>query len=108
MDMIERVARAICQERCATPFGDPPCWAADNFDGCQDDTPCSGIARAAIEAMREPTEEMLEAGMEASPMGRVEYDDGTRTGKKVSYSDHKCREIFHAIIDRALNKQGGR
>jgi hypothetical protein len=55
--MVERVARAIC------PFSQP---CPDVCD------PCASKARAAIAAMREPTEEMISAGE-----GQVwEYDHG--------------------------------
>lgn len=45
-DMVERVARAICE---AIPFG------VDQVDAAK-------AARAAIEALREPTEAVCEAG----------------------------------------------
>lgn len=47
--MVERVARALC------PYKDRPCpWGA-----CSE---CSQKARAAIKALREPTDEMLKDG----------------------------------------------
>lgn len=60
-EMVERVARAICQ---------PPCTVAERATGCCGE--CGPIvvrARAAIEAMREPTEGMAKALL---AHGRVE------------------------------------
>ena len=39
---IDRVARAICRERCAV-YGDPPCEAP-----CHDDEDCRALALTAI------------------------------------------------------------
>lgn len=64
--MIERVGRAICTYT-------PPCYK------------CRYKAKAAIEAMREPTEEMIEAGR---------HEDGEYTAKV----------IYCAMIDAALKE----
>jgi hypothetical protein len=63
MDMVERVARAIC----IADGQDPDHESADPFDeGAKLWTTNIGVARAAIEAMREPVEGMEIAGHDAS------------------------------------------
>ncbi len=59
MDMIERVARALIESGGSTPWeemddsnSDEPTWYRDHY---------FRMARAAIEAMREPTDAMCEA-----------------------------------------------
>jgi hypothetical protein len=63
MDMVERVARAIC------PADD---WTVTDFDDLSRDGRARfvAMARAAIAAMREPTPEMLKAGNGAM-LGRM-------------------------------------
>lgn len=53
--MVERVAETIWAEN--APPGVPPYWDLDLLDQVR----VKQIARACIKAMREPTEEMLEA-----------------------------------------------
>ena len=60
-DIVERVARACCM---ATSIGTEPCEFADGSLGGGQCTVCRGQARAAIGAMREPTEDMKLAGRE--------------------------------------------
>ena len=70
--MVERVAQALQQEMGAAPL---------------DETAASfALARAAIAAMREPTEEMLNAGHEARAKATV-------------------NGIWHAMIDAALEEK---
>lgn len=79
-EMVERVARAICQSECDNRLGPGKC------KGCSQVWRESWIinqARAAIEAMREPTEAM------ASEIGR-----------------HDTVSIWKAMIDAALAKHG--
>lgn len=75
--MVERVARAICEA------------SGETFDICP------GIhmdaARAAIEAMMEPTEEMVKAGMDANPRGRT-------------ISDSDLTAIYRAMFQAALKE----
>jgi len=63
-EMIERVARAIFSG--CTPFEGVGCCNDPDFDRCKE---CAGLvrvtARAAIEAMREPTEAMKLAAVES-------------------------------------------
>lgn len=71
-EMVERVARAVAE---FNEFSWEHCAQSHWID----------LARAAIEAMREPTEEMIRVG--------VKYD-------------HECAEadgIYRAMIDAALN-----
>ncbi len=69
MDMVERVARAIC-----CPHGcDGDTGSGKPCDIAREDRMSMQQARAAIEAMREPTEAMLHAGfvaMNQTPSGR--------------------------------------
>ncbi len=92
MDMVERVARAMCDER----------WGPGAFD-----TPTEGggfsqeakeqfrnEARAALAAMREPTEKMVRAGIGAlavADYGMPEYGP-----------EDAAEMTFSAMIDAAL------
>lgn len=78
-EMVERVARAICQP----PVGD---YSGDWRDFIPE-------ARAAIEAMREPTEGMLEAGSDRLGDNADQLCDTDAGAALVTY---------HAMIDEAL------
>ena len=69
--IVKRVAQALQQEMGTAPF---------------DETAAFALARAAIAAMREPTEEMLNAGHEARAKATV-------------------NGIWHAMIDAALEEK---
>jgi hypothetical protein len=58
-------------------------------------------ARAAIAAMREPTEEMKRAGFENSP-----HDVGGCSDQisKEDWREEICPEIYQAMIDAALKE----
>lgn len=75
-EMIERVARAICETTSGT--GDDHQWEMFVDE-----------ARAAIEAMREPTPQMVDSGM-ACEAGTFEED---------------IQRIFKTMIDTALSEQ---
>lgn len=50
---IDRMARAICREKCAF-YGDPPCWRIGDWPHETCDEPgCIALARAAAEVMGE-------------------------------------------------------
>ncbi len=74
-EMIERVARAI-----ATASGVAP----DDDDGSPNWWMFRGPARAAIEAMREPTEQMQ------------------RAGYTLCVSSDNMDDIYHKMVDEAL------
>lgn len=57
-DLVERVAKAICQERCAH-YGEPACWKLEPKIWPNPDCDCGGVTIAAIAAMREPTDAMF-------------------------------------------------
>lgn len=76
-EMIERVARAIC---------DAITGATKSWD--------IAAAKAAIEAMREPTREMVEA-----------FDAGYAQGFAVIGVGNPVREGLDAMIDAALGKE---
>lgn len=83
-EMVERVARAIS----------PKTW---------DDPVCGGLAkeaaRAAIEAMREPTEAMMKAGEACDEM----WDEFTATPKHAA----SCEVHWQAMITAALSDTEG-
>jgi hypothetical protein len=82
MDMVERVARALEPKCRAFGQGNMPMMVALEF------------ARAAIAAMREPTEEMLRAGQALD-----DFDYGPCRGAADPI------EHWHAMIDVALNEK---
>lgn len=82
MNMVERVARALRRR-----------WCIDAFDR-ESDIGWEGEinnARAAIAAMREPTEAMLDFGACHEDQDHEIFDEG-----------HISREVWHAMIDAAL------
>lgn len=84
--MVERVARAICR---ATDLGSPDDWEEDRQGNrTYNWEVCIPSARAAIEAMREPTGKMVSAGV-----------------KHENWSDYGAvRSIYGAMIDAALEE----
>jgi hypothetical protein len=87
MEMIERVARAICME--TGRMGDALPIEMQRVDRDWRDHIKS--AQAAIEAMREPTENMLMAGMEAALKENSEYLDG------ISHNSHSWSAVHVAL-----------
>jgi hypothetical protein len=82
-EMVDRVARAICKNECAFRCG--------GAEDCQQYDDWIGEARAAIAAMREPTEKMHVAGHDV----RSDPQNGMPTYCGVD-------EIWTAMIDAAL------
>jgi hypothetical protein len=79
--MIDRVASAICEARNA--------WFARDLEGDQPDYN-EVVARAAIKAMREPTPEMVRAGVEgwkANGLASIQF-------------------VWPSMIDAALHSEG--
>ncbi|MGY2995426.1 hypothetical protein [Mesorhizobium sp. URHB0026] len=85
-EMIERVARAICKES-----GQP--WEASTVDYREI---CIGFARAAIEAMREPTEQMTKAACVEADKHGYYHTRGYFDVEEAEYS-------WRAMIDAALS-----
>lgn len=87
MDMAEKVARALCSADGRDP-DELHCgsliWEAHS-EGFLEFPDYEAMAHAAIEAMREPTEAMLDAG---------------RT--KTNWGPHGTGEVWLAMIDAAL------
>lgn len=77
MTMIERVARALAASDGAKFHVNPDVYLT--------------LARAAIEAMREPTEHMLDYGACHEDQDHDIFDEG-----------HISREVWQAMIDAAL------
>ena len=84
MDMIERVARAIHAKAFETrDFQLAPDWDA--------------VARAAMEAMREPTEEMIHAG------GNTGYfDDMCISDAEVAAARRDCIDVWKAMLNAGI------
>lgn len=93
MSMIKRVAKAIYKAR------------EDNITRpLRDDVTLEAMARAAIEAMREPSEDMLEVGSIARLKA---WDDVTEPDKRfkgwpTEIEYHETAETFKSMIDEAL------
>lgn len=85
MDMIEKVAKAIFD-------------AMDVTDGL-DSSSADRYARAAIEAMREPTQEMVEAGQEVN---NLLPEDRDPPNAFLFLSHDEMTEAWQAMIDAAL------
>lgn len=88
-EMIERVAKAIMQSHQEDRSLGP-----DEHEG----VPCyySRMAHAAIEAMREPTEAMADAGL-----GSMDWDDDLGERGKANNRSIACH-VFVSMIDAAL------
>lgn len=84
-DMVEKVARAICA---AIPFG------VDQADAAK-------AARAAIEAMREPTEEMKSA----AAYGPTSFSYGDENSFEY-LSNEDAGSCWKTMIDAALSPKG--
>jgi hypothetical protein len=64
---------------------------------------CLLFARAAIEALREPTPEMVEAGFD-----KLDYDD-TPTGRDADdFNKRVCARVFTAMLDAATSDPSGK
>ena len=94
-EMIERVARAIALAALddeTRSVVDPENWpVAESY--------CD-MARAAIEAMREPTEAMIDAGVNAKRQNVDVYFDGATVPRK-----NVERVIYKDMIDAALSEK---
>lgn len=89
-DMIERVARALC--RCRVSQSDYVLgWASVEQEVHYCWNEWTEEARAAIEAMREPTEDMLYTGNAQIPDWDRQIED--------------VRNTWHAMIDAALKER---
>lgn len=97
-EMVERVARAIAKGNGAI-WGGPRGEDDPDFDLMR--IFYLSMARAAIEAMREPTKAMSEAGVEAEIPG-AQYGDGTFRESSVDEKDVPV--IWRSMIDAALTE----
>jgi hypothetical protein len=96
--MIERVARAICEKACgAAVVAD---WdGPETTEGFREHW--RGLARAAIAAMREPTEEMQRVGFLANRFSNADpCDKPTCIGRITMRAD----KAWTAMVDAALNE----
>lgn len=98
--MVERMARAIATSR----FGHDG-WDDDD-DGSQYWERCVEDARAAIEAMREPTESML-AATEKVVVGYDDFatGDGTLFLSHPGFHDN-AKTAWRVMLDAALEQRG--
>jgi hypothetical protein len=104
-EMVEKVARAIRAGRgCGNEFPCPFCeWGPDELTEQFDETGCIWLARAAIEAMREPTEAMARAYKTALKVHIDALPDKIRVpGGFVVDEPLKMRLRWQAMIDAAL------
>ncbi|QUT07966.1 hypothetical protein KFK14_11570 [Sphingobium phenoxybenzoativorans] len=85
--MIERVARAIAGAEYGDGFDRP--WE-----------PFLPHARAAVEAMREPTDNMVEAGCFVDDLR------SDRPGGSKAYDEHWMNCSYRAMIDAILTEEG--
>ena len=96
MTMVERVARALLEAH----------GGHDEFD--LDD--CRMMARAAIAAMREPTESMTEAARGQMPVQYHYYPDGREIRADIIWPRDKRYVspvgVYQAAIDAALAETG--
>ena len=92
--MVERVARAL-----AVADGMHPEAASNDDDEIPAWTLYVDGARAAIEAMREPTETMVVSANDATTLG----DEGVH---RITIDMQGANEVWAAMIDAAL-KEGG-
>lgn len=97
-EMIERVARTIREGRQCGSREEPlhvPCpfcnWEPDERTPDHDETGCMWLARAAIAAMREPTEAMVEAAYASED-----------TGYEFSHRGDEAPAVWRAMVDEAL------
>ena len=93
MTLIEKMARAIYDHAASKPPGKP------NWDGATEDVRewIRGHARAAIQAMREPTPGMIGASVRNSELGGVASSDlGGAFGL--------IEELWQAMIDQAIKE----
>lgn len=88
-EMVERVARALCRTECEPAGCGYSVW--DDSLSVADREKYRELARAAIEAMREPTDIMAMHGgaVMGDGIGEVTNDD--------------CASIFTAMIDASLS-----
>lgn len=66
------------------------------------DVPMTVLARAAIEAMREPTEEMIDAGIEAKMKLYERLEAEGKNTRIIVVANHPAGTIYEAMIDKAL------
>lgn len=105
MGMVERVARAVCAAH----------------DGNDPDQPTTGLpdvpdvplwhdyrnfAIAALEAMREPTEEMIDAGVEAKMKLYERLEAEGKNTRIIVVANHPAGTIYEAMIDKAIQESG--
>lgn len=64
------------------------------------------FARAAIEAMREPTEEMIDAGVEAKMKLYERLEAEGKNTRIIVVANHPAGTIYEAMIDKAIQESG--
>lgn len=93
--MLERIARAIGEARCHATGGTMPLLPSDTL-----------YARAAVEALREPTKEMIFNGNSKIDdcIDFYNYDSGSG----YTVEPHAARETWSAMIDAILEERGSK
>lgn len=104
MTMVERVARAICRvDLIAIAMEENISLSPNGLDASLDKEWRKAIpnARAAIEAIREPTQTMVKHGEDA-----IELSDGAGVTYEFLSRD-EIGEIWQSMIDAALKEHDG-
>ena len=100
-EMIKRVALALKEGRGCDPSNEIPCpfcnWGPDDYTPEFDETGCMWLARAAIAAMREPTEAMLDEGFYDACGSVWHYDD-----MGAGFDKDGVKPFWQTMIDAAL------
>lgn len=94
-EMVERVARAICEKSPACAIGNQRPDSRDTLSGDPLWMAFATMARAAIAAMREPTEEMVKEG---------EEEIFEHMAESAVWSRDATKEGYCAMIDEALKE----
>lgn len=100
MSMVEKVARTIHAKRRAPD--DNKHWFHEDPELCD---LSRQLARAAIEAMKEPTLEMLESGNLAARSVRTMGVSGQTIEAQIRVKTQREAAAWRAMIDAALNEE---
>lgn len=103
-EMVDRVAQAIADELARQEGNEESFILHDGklsyLD--QEEVDMLAVARAAIEAMREPTKQMIDAGIDAADTVE-DYTQDTDGSYRVDSPSDMPFPIYRAMIDAALN-----
>lgn len=101
MSMVEKAARALANH--VHQGGDYGMTGEDAYEDRREDY--LAMARVAIEAMREPTLEMLEYGNDAARSVRVTGAGGMTIDACIRTKTQREAAVWGAMIDAVLNEE---